>query len=482
MVSIVLSTYNRACTIKEAIDSILGQTYADFELIIVDDGSTDNTLELLRDYEDERIRLFPFQENQYYCIAANFGIRQARGEYVAFATSDDTWEPEKLELQIDYLEKRAECGACFTISDVINETGEKSNEEFHMLSGLLLRNYHTRKEWIQRFIFEGNCLCHPSAVVRRTVLDDVGYYNLLFCQSADMDLWLRIIRKYQIHVINKKLVCYRCYKDPNAQVSGADEMKAARFVNEHMIIRRTFIRDLSPEEMIKFFGDCFQNKDACSPQEIEIEKAFLLMDCARGLPDFHILGIEKFEEILRDPELFRILKEKYGVKIQDIYKWNLGHFYMDFGIHTRLAERDRTILALEERLKERQREEEERARQQEEERQALLGEIQRQREEIRDREEQIHEREGQIRDREEEIRDREGQILDREEQIRDREEEIKRQKERVKECKEQCMDAQFRLSMKERELRESREEQRKASSLLEAALLENLQIKERDKG
>ena len=478
MVSIVLSTYNRARTLKETIDSILGQTYMDFELIIVDDGSTDNTLELLHSYEDERIRLFPLQENQYYCIAANFGIQQARGRYVACATSDDTWEPEKLELQIDYLEKRPECGACFTISDVINETGERTDEEFCMLSGLLLQNYHTRKEWIQRFIFEGNCLCHPSAVVRRTVLDDVGYYNLLFCQSADMDLWLRIIRKYQIHVINKKLVRYRCYKDPKDQVSGADEMKAARFVNEHMIIRRTFIRDLSTEEMIKFFDDCFQDKDACSPQEIEIEKAFLLMRCAKGLPDFHILGIEKFEEILRDPELFRILREKYGVKIQDIYRWNLGHFYMDFGIHTRLAQRDRTILTLEERLEERKKEEEERARRQEEERQALLEEIRRQREEIRDREEQIREREKQIHDREEEIHDREGQIREREEQIQKCEEEIERQKEKVKESREQRLDAQFRLSMKERELEESQEEQRKASSLLKAALLENLQIKE----
>ena len=144
------------------------------------------------------------------------------------------------------------------------------------------------------------------------------------------------------------------------------------------------------------------------------------MRCAKGLPDFHILGIEKFEEILRDPELFRILREKYGVKIQDIYRWNLGHFYMDFGIHTRLAQRDRTILTLEERLEERKKEEEERARRQEEERQALLEEIRRQREEIRDREEQIREREKQIHDREEEIHDREGQIREREEQIQKR--------------------------------------------------------------
>lgn len=442
MVSIILCTYNREHTLKESIDSILGQTYRDFELIVIDDGSTDHTLKLLGNYQDTRIRVFPLEENQYYCAAANFGISQAKGEYIAFATSDDTWEPEKLKQQVDYLKERTECGACFTFTEVINESGEKTNEKFEMLSGLLNVSYHTRKDWVQRFIYKGNCVSHPSAVVRREVLDDVGGYNLLYCQSADMDLWLRIVRKYPIHVIEKKLVCYRIFKDPQAQVSGMEERKAARFLNEHMIIRRNFIRDLNGEEMIKFFGDRFRNKDACSETEIEIEKAFLLMNCVDGLPNFYVLGIEKFEELLGDPKAAAVLREKYGVRLQDIYQWNREHFYLDFGIHVRLAERDQTVLLLKEKL-----------RKEEEYTQALQRMRDRQRKEL-------------------EITT--GSIAEWEKQIRVQQEEIEREKER-------CVSAELKLSVREKELKEAQEENAKLSALLNEALLEGLRLREADK-
>lgn len=343
-ISIVLSTYNRAHTLKATIDSILAQSYEMFELLIVDDGSTDQTKELLETYKDQRIRTFYLEENQYYCAAANYGIAQAKGEYIAFATSDDPWEPRKLKMQMEYLEARPECGACFTFSDVIDEEGNPAQDQFEMISGLLMRNYYTRKEWIQQFIFDGNCLCHPSSVIRKEVLDEVGGYHLFYCQSADMELWLRIVRRYPIHVIEENLVHYRCYRNPNAQISGAEELKAARFLNEHMIIRRNFINHLSDEEMIEFFGDCFQNQNAAEHLELEIEKAFLLMGCAKGLPDFRILGIEKFEELLQIPEAVKLLREKYHVRPQEIYQWNLGHYYVDFGIHVRMDKQDRKTL------------------------------------------------------------------------------------------------------------------------------------------
>lgn len=446
MISIILSTYNRAHTLKETIDSILKQTFRDFELLIIDDGSTDSTQELLASYDDERIRLYVLEQNQYYCAAANFGLTQAEGEYIAFATSDDTWEPDKLKLQMDYLKERRECAACFTMSDVMNEDGEATQEEFQMLSGLLIKNYHTQKEWIQHFIFEGNCLCHPSAVVRKSVMDEVGGYNLLFCQSADMDLWLRIIRRYPIHVIEKGLVHYRCYKDPNAQISGAAEMKAARFLNEHMIIRRNFINSLTDEEMIRFFGEHFQYPDAGSHIEIEIEKAFLLMNCAPSLPDFRILGIEKFEELLRIPEAVEVLKEKYKVKLQDIYRWNLGHFYLDFGIHVRMAAQDRKALL----LKERFRKEEEYA-----------GGLQKYRNELQER-----------------LLKADEELADKEEELADREEELKKRKERIENLLDEYKEIELLLNIKEKELLETKEKLIKTEALLDRALLEKLELEE----
>lgn len=350
MVSIILCTYNRAHTLRATIDSILKQTYTLFELIIVDDGSTDKTQELLAEYKDNRIRIFCLAENSYYCAAANFGIEKAKGEYVAFATSDDTWSPYKLEKQVEYLEKCRACGACFTFAGIIDENGESADERYAGLAAVLRKNYYTRRDWIQRLIFEGNCICHPSAVVRREVLDKVGGYHLYYSHLADMDLWLRILRYYPIHMIEEPMVGYRCFENAKDQISGVSEEQVTRSLNEHIIIRRNFINDLTDNEMLEFFDNKFRYKEAYSHLELEIEKAFLLMHCIQDLPDLWVLGMEKFEELLRDSEAVRVLKEVYQIKPQDIYKWNFQHFYMDYGIHNRFAEKDRELQRLQDEL------------------------------------------------------------------------------------------------------------------------------------
>lgn len=346
MVSVILCTYNRAHTLKATIDSILKQTYTAFELIIVDDGSTDDTQKLIEHYKDARIRSFVLAENSYYCAAANFGIEKAQGEYIAFATSDDIWSPYKLEKQMDYLEKCRECGTCFTFAGIIDEDGKAADERYAGLASVLQKNYYTRRDWIQRLIFEGNCICHPSAVVRREVLDKVGGYHLYYGHLADMDLWLRILRYYSIHMIEEPLVSYRYFENAKDQISGVSEEQVTRSLNEHMIIRRNFINDLTDKEMLEFFDNKFRYKEAYSHLELEIEKAFLLMHCIQDLPNLWVLGMEKFEELLRDSEAVKVLKEIYQIRPQDIYKWNFQHFYMDYGIHNRFAEKDKELQRL----------------------------------------------------------------------------------------------------------------------------------------
>lgn len=345
MVSIILCTYNRAYILKETIDSILAQTYEDFELIIVDDGSTDDTQELLAEYSDARIRSFVLQKNSFYCAAANYGLTKARGNYIAFATSDDLWERKKLELQMRYMEKRKECGACFTFVHIIDEKGENVDKKYLDMLSVLRKNFFTQRDWIQRFLFEGNCLCHPSALVRKEVMDQVGGYHLYYSLLADMELWLRIVRYYPIHVIEEDLVGYRVFSEEGNQLSGvATEEKVTKSLNEHMLIRKNFINDLTDEELIQFFENLFRFKEAFTHQELEIERAFLLMNCVNDLPELNVLGMEKFEELLRDPEYVSVLKNTYHLNLQDIYKWNIRHFYMDYTIHTLFGEKDQEIV------------------------------------------------------------------------------------------------------------------------------------------
>ena len=339
MVSVLLCTYNRENMIRETIDSILAQTYKDFELLIVDDGSTDGTKEVLQSYKDERIRLFLCEENKFYCRAANFGISQMRGDYLAMVNSDDLWYPTKLERQMEYLEEHPECGACFTYAEIIDENGEPAEKDFPHIAGLLKKSFSTRGEWFRYFFQYGNCLAHPSVVIPAWVVKKVEGFHLLMCQGADLDMWIRILHEAPIYVIPEVLTKYRCHHNPDNQVSGAEELKTARFMNEHMIMRKKMMKMLTDEELRKYFQCDFRNKEAQTHLELEIERAFLLMDCVKGISELRVLGIEKFEEILDTygEEAVDVLKDKYQTTLQNIYEWNLEHFYVDFGIHVQMA-------------------------------------------------------------------------------------------------------------------------------------------------
>jgi len=124
-VSVIISTYNRAHLIGRAIQSVLNQTYQDFEVIVVDDGSTDNTEEIVKSFNDPRIRYIRHEKNKGAAAARNTGIKAARGKYIAFQDSDDEWLPEKLEKQMKVFENAPpEAGVVYTDMQRINEDGE----------------------------------------------------------------------------------------------------------------------------------------------------------------------------------------------------------------------------------------------------------------------------------------------------------------------------------------------------------------------
>lgn len=352
MISILLCTYNRERLLKESIDSILMQTYRDFELIIVDDGSTDGTRTLLESYKDDRIRLIFQEKNKFYCRTANEAIKLMKGEYLAIANSDDTWHPEKLEKQMKYLEVHPECGTCFTFANVIDENGEPADEDFPEIAKLMKQSFETREEWMRYFIIDGNCVAHPSAVIPKWMVEKLGGFHLLFCQGADLEMWIRVVRQAPIHVIPEALTNYRCHHNPENQISGADRLKTARFMNEHMIMRKKLINMLDDEELRRYFGVLFRKKDASTHLEFEIERAFILSECVKGLPKLNVLGVEKFEEILDhyQEEAVEVLEQEYQVTLKDLYQLNLQHFYVDFGVHTEKAEQIAVQQELEQKL------------------------------------------------------------------------------------------------------------------------------------
>ena len=208
-VSVIIPTYNRRAYVQEAVDSVLAQTYTDYEIIVIDDGSTDGTGEALRErcgaLSDGRI-IYEWQENQGLSAARNRGIESSRGQYIALLDSDDLWMPEKLERQVACLSQHPEVAMVFSQARIIDAAG-------NMASNRILNSEVTEEKLsLEALCFE-NCILVPSsAVIARSALDRVGVFDPeIPCYGEDYDLFMRIRLVSPIACIDQPLVAYRIH-------------------------------------------------------------------------------------------------------------------------------------------------------------------------------------------------------------------------------------------------------------------------------
>jgi glycosyltransferase involved in cell wall biosynthesis len=219
-ISVVIPTYNRFWILKEAIDSVLSQKFTDYEVIVVDDGSIDETAALLSDYGDRIVTIH--QENKGVSAARNAGILTAKGCYIAFLDSDDTWLPEKLSCQMDFFQSHSEA--------VISQT-----DEIWVRNGVRV-NPKSRHKKPSGMIFESSlqlCLVSPSAVmIKKSLFDEIGLFNEAFPACEDYDLWLRIGLYYPIYLIERQLVVKRGgHTDQLSRNPGLDRYRIHSIVN-----------------------------------------------------------------------------------------------------------------------------------------------------------------------------------------------------------------------------------------------------------
>ena len=335
LVSIILPNYNGGRYLCKSIESVLDQTYTKWELIVVDDGSIDESKDIIDSYKDERIKKVYFNENNHICFALNEGLKVISGEYIARIDSDDIWKPDKLEKQVAFMEKNSEYGACFTYVDLIDENDCIVNGKFEDIYNLFRSKLSTRKEFIHFFIFEGNCLSHPSVLLRRYVIEDVGAYNLAFVQGQDYELWLRIALKYDIFVYPESLVLYRWDTDCEGKISRSTEKNNTRFLNEYFLTVYKFMMHVSKDDFVKYFKDDFICKDAETELELQCEKAFLCLKKS-GMESIHLIGIILLEDIIMQKDGPRVLKEKYNFTLKDFYKLNQEHMLNDSVLNNKM--------------------------------------------------------------------------------------------------------------------------------------------------
>ncbi len=309
-VSVILTSFNHGKHVQEAIDSVLNQTFADFELIIWDDASSDNSWDLISKYSDSRIKAFRNEEQKRGVWGINKAISEiASGEYVAIHHSDDVWEAEKLEKQVAILDGNPEFGAVFTKAGAIAEDGSPLADEKHFYFNIFDQPNRSRHEWLRYFFNHGNALCHPSVLMRKSCYGDCGLYRFGFAQLADFDMWIRLCMKHEIHVLPERLIRFRV-RDNEANTSGNRPENRIRSLYESYKLLQNYRKLASFEDIVKVFPTADKYR-----QSEEADMDFVLaMAALDETPSTckQLLAQDLLFEAISDPKRSARIKRLYG--------------------------------------------------------------------------------------------------------------------------------------------------------------------------
>ena len=332
LVSIIMPNHNGSKYLSESIKSVLTQTFQDYEFIIVDDASTDDSAAIIESFNDERIVFIRNTKNRHVVYTSNTALGYAKGKYIARIDSDDIWEKEKLEKQVNYMEEHPEVGACFTRVHIIDEHAEIADNKFPDLSKLFsdIPNMD-HLEWIRHFFYYGNVLCQSSVLIRLETLEKAGKkYRLAFMPGEDYELWTRLLRYQTIYILDEKLTRYRWTTDDGKiSKSGTESLYPIR--NLQMLLREKYLFGLSNDLFIKAFKEDFINPESLSEEELLCEKANLMLHCSeKNQGKMNCLGFPVFRDILDQEGGLELLEEKYGFDLTEYYKNYKVHNYYDY--------------------------------------------------------------------------------------------------------------------------------------------------------
>ncbi|MBX2862982.1 MAG: glycosyltransferase [Leptolyngbyaceae cyanobacterium MAG.088] len=199
LISVIVPVYNSEKTIVETLQSVINQTYTDFEIIVINDGSQDSTLDVLSTITDSRLQVFSY-DNAGVSVSRNRGVENASGEFIAFLDADDLWTPTKLESQLALLQSHTQAAVAYSWCDYIDDEGNFLRKGGHANDA---GNVYKR-------LLVGNFLeCGSTSLVNRQVFESVGGFNSSLLTNEDWELWVRLARDYEFVVVPEVQVFYR---------------------------------------------------------------------------------------------------------------------------------------------------------------------------------------------------------------------------------------------------------------------------------
>src|ERR1700733_2355244 len=258
-IGVVIPSYNHAAFVGEAVQSVLDQSFQDFDILFTDDGSRDETPDIIRKFSDPRVKLEIFPENRGEALAGNSAIRRSSTRYIARLNADDFFLPRKLENQFAFLESNPVVAAVFGMPRLIDERGAPLGGGYREFTFPFSKAHPSREDWLRHFFFSGNCLCHSTVMIRRSILDEIGLFDPRLTNLSDFDLWVRLCMTHDIHVMQAELTAFRKLdNDRNISAPRRDSLLRSQFEFSRIL---KHYRAMSADLLCRVFGNKAATKE-----------------------------------------------------------------------------------------------------------------------------------------------------------------------------------------------------------------------------
>lgn len=286
LISVIIPVYNGKKTIRETIESVLNQTFYDWELIVINDGSQDSTFEIVSSIQDPRVKIFSYP-NAGLAASRNRGIAQACGEYISFLDADDLWTPDKLEAQLTALQENPQASVAYSWSDYIDESSQFLRRGSHITV-----NGDVYAKLLLTDFFENG----SNPLIRRQALTAVGGFDGSIDTAADWDMWLRLAARYHFVAVPSPQILYRVSASSMTAHVWRQEAACLQVIERAFAVAPEALQHLKQRSLANLYK-------------------YLTFKALEGLPERHrgITAVRFFWQAVRnDPSL---LRTRVGLKV-----------------------------------------------------------------------------------------------------------------------------------------------------------------------
>lgn len=309
LISVIIPVYNGQKTIQDTIESVLKQTFSDFELIVINDGSEDATLEIVNSIQDSRLKVFSYP-NAGLSASRNRGLAQACGEYVSFIDADDLWTPDKLEAQFRALQENPQAALAYSWTNCIDESGQFSRRGSYIT---VTGNVYAKLLLID-FIENGS-----NPLIRRQAFNEVGGFDESLTAAEDRDMWLRLADRYHFVAVPSPQVLYRASVNSMSANVVRQEAASLRMIEKAFTQAPASLQHLKRHSIANIYkGLTFKALEGTSGQQQGLTAARLLWHAVRYDPA--LLQTQVIWKVLLKIVAMAILRPRHAQAFFNRYK------------------------------------------------------------------------------------------------------------------------------------------------------------------